>query len=170
EVRAVGAGQPPGAEAGDLVHDPERAAPGSASDQHRFGVLGPVTATGPAGGPVNLRGPRHREVLARLIAARGRVVPLDGLIEDLWAGDPPRRAAGSVRTFVSALRGALGAGNPIVTAGPGYAFRAGPGAVDAWRFEAVVAGAGTGTAAVGPLEDALGWWRGPAYADFPDAV
>jgi DNA-binding SARP family transcriptional activator len=133
-------------------------------------VLGPVTATDAAGCPVNLRGPRHREVLARLIAARGRVVPLDALIEDLWAGDPPRRAAGSVRTFVSALRGALGAGHPIVTAGPGYAFRAGRGTVDAWRFEDVVSGAGTEAAAVCPLEEALGWWRGPAYADFPDAV
>jgi DNA-binding SARP family transcriptional activator len=136
-----------------------------------FQVLGPVAAYDDRGGRLNLRGPRHREVLARLIVARGRVVPLSSLIEDLWEGDPPRSAVGSVRTFVSAMRAALesgGAPRLIVTAGPGYAFRATPDAVDAWRFESVVTG--SGREAVGALEQALGWWQGPAYADFPDAA
>jgi DNA-binding SARP family transcriptional activator len=135
-----------------------------------FQVLGPVAAFDGQDGRLNLGGPRHREVLARLIVARGRVVPLPALIEDLWPGDPPRRAAGSVRTFVSALRAALGAAHPIATAGPGYAFRGLPDSVDAWRFEAVVARSGPHPGAIGPLEQALGWWRGPAFADFPDAA
>ncbi|MGK5558482.1 AfsR/SARP family transcriptional regulator [Actinomadura kijaniata] len=33
--------------------------------------------------------PRQRSMLALLVAARGQVVPVDRLIEDLWRGEPP---------------------------------------------------------------------------------
>ncbi|MEV4299814.1 AfsR/SARP family transcriptional regulator [Microbispora rosea] len=141
-----------------------------------YGVLGPVTAWDGTGGAIALKGPRHRAVLARLIVARGRVVPVTRLIDDLW-DEPPAGAAGAVRTFVAALRRALEPGRPprtparlLVTEGPGYALRAGADAVDAWRFEHAVAA----TADLSPedglarLEEALGWWRGPAYAEFAD--
>ncbi|WP_436762371.1 BTAD domain-containing putative transcriptional regulator [Streptosporangium sp. V21-05] len=143
-----------------------------------FGVLGPVTAwdaaRDAAGGAIALRGPRHREVLARLIVARRRVVPITGLVEDLW-DDPPPGAVGAVRTFVAALRRALEPGRPprtparlLVTEGPGYALRAEPDAVDAWRFERAVSAAATLPPQDGlaGLAEALGWWRGPAYAEF----
>lgn len=141
-----------------------------------FGVLGPVAAWDGAGGAIALKGPRHRAVLARLLVARRRVVPVTRLVEDLWE-DPPPGAVGAVRTFVAALRRALEPQRPprtparlLVTEGPGYALRAEPGEVDAWRFEQAVAGA---TAlppadALARLEEALGWWRGPAYADFAE--
>ncbi|GIH67527.1 AfsR/SARP family transcriptional regulator [Microbispora siamensis] len=141
-----------------------------------FGVLGPVTAWDGTGGAIALKGPRHRAVLARLIVARGRVVPVTRLIDDLW-DEPPAGAVGAVRTFVAALRRALEPDRPprtparlLVTEGPGYALRAGADAVDAWRFEHAVAAA---TAlppedGLGRLEEALGWWRGPAYAEFAD--
>ncbi|MEO3811146.1 BTAD domain-containing putative transcriptional regulator [Sphaerisporangium sp. B11E5] len=139
-----------------------------------FGVLGPVTAWGDAGDPIALKGPRHRAVLARLVVARGRVVPVTRLVDDLWAEAPPG-AVGAVRTFVAALRRALEPGRAartparlLVTEGPGYALRAEPDAVDAWRFERAVAGAADLPPAEGlaVLEEALGWWRGPAYAEF----
>ena len=63
-----------------------------------FGVLGPVRAD-TALGPVPLKGPRHRAVLARLLLARGRVVPVDLLVDDLWER-PPRGAVATIRTFV----------------------------------------------------------------------
>ncbi|MEU8382696.1 BTAD domain-containing putative transcriptional regulator [Streptosporangium sp. NPDC048865] len=141
-----------------------------------FEVLGPVTARDAGGDAVALRGPRHREVLARLIVARRRVVPVDGLVHDLW-DDPPPGAVGAVRTFVAALRRALEPGRPprsparlLVTQGPGYALRAAPDAVDAWRFERAVSDAATLPAQDGlvRLTEALGWWRGPAYAEFAD--
>ncbi|MBG0832045.1 AfsR/SARP family transcriptional regulator [Planomonospora sp. ID67723] len=145
-----------------------------------FGVLGPVTAwdgTGDGtGGAVDLKGPRHRAVLARLIVARRRVVPVTRLVEDLWA-DPPTGAVGALRTFVAALRRALEPERPpraparlLVTEGPGYALRAGSGAVDAWCFERTVAAAAAlrPEDALAGLEEALGWWRGPAYAEFAD--
>jgi DNA-binding SARP family transcriptional activator len=149
-----------------------------------FGVLGPVTAwygtgdvapDGP-GDPVALKGPRHRAVLARLLIARRHVVPVTRLVEDLWP-EPPPGAVGAVRTFVAALRRALEPRRPpraparlLVTEGPGYALLADPATVDAWRFEHALAAAGTlpPAEALARLEEALGWWRGPAYADFAD--
>jgi DNA-binding SARP family transcriptional activator len=133
----------------------------------RFGVLGPVAAWDADGTPGDLKGPRHRAVLARLIIARRRVVPVSRLVEDLWL-DPPDGAVSAVRTFVGALRRALEPHRPpraparlLVTEGPGYALRADD--VDAWRFEQAVR-----TSAEDTLTEALGWWRGPAYAEFAD--
>ncbi|MBT2232403.1 BTAD domain-containing putative transcriptional regulator [Nonomuraea sp. NEAU-A123] len=139
-----------------------------------FGVLGPVTAWDEAGGAIALKGPRHRAVLARLIVARRRVVPVSRLVEDLWL-DPPPGAVGAVRTFVAALRRALEPERPprtaarlLVTEGPGYALRTEPDAVDAWRFEQAVAATLPPEGVLARLEEALGWWRGPAYAEFAE--
>ncbi|MFI6654712.1 BTAD domain-containing putative transcriptional regulator [Streptomyces sp. NPDC050523] len=139
-----------------------------------FGVLGPVVAWDGAGDALPLRGPRHRAVLARLITARRRVVPVARLVADLW-DEPGTGSAGAVQTFVADLRRALEPDRParaparlLVTEGPGYALRAAPDAVDAWRFEAAV----TDAAKVPPakalqqLDGAQELWRGPAYAEF----
>lgn len=144
-----------------------------------FGVLGPLTARNEHG-PVDLKGLRHRAVLARLLIARGRVVPVARLVDDLW-DEPPKGAVGAVQTFVGALRKTLEPDRPprtparlLVTAEPGYALRADPGTVDAWRFEAAVAAAlplladGRAEEARLLLDGALADWRGPAYAEFAD--
>jgi DNA-binding SARP family transcriptional activator len=135
-----------------------------------FGVLGPVRAD-TARGPVALKGPRHRAVLARLLIARGRVVPVDLLVDDLWER-PPEGAVAAIRTFVSDLRRALEPDRLprqpaalLVTAPPGYALTAAPDAVDAWRFEAAVTTPG---ATLAGLDAALALWRGPAYAEYAD--
>ncbi|MFS8095521.1 winged helix-turn-helix domain-containing protein [Lentzea alba] len=94
-------------------------------------VLGPVVVVGTDGRVVVVGSKRRREVLGRLVAARGRVVSVEALISDLW-DDPPPGAVGAVRTFVSELRGALGSG-AIETVGRGYALRVSD--VDVWRFE-----------------------------------
>ncbi|MFI0353036.1 BTAD domain-containing putative transcriptional regulator [Actinomadura sp. 9N407] len=144
-----------------------------------FNVLGPLEAT--AGGePLDLKGPRHRAVLARLLIAGGRVVPLARLIDDLW-DDPPAGAAGAVQTFVAALRRALEPDRPpraparlLVSVAPGYALRTEPEAVDAWRFEAGVRDAarllaeGRAAQALARLDEGLRSWRGPAYAQFAE--
>ncbi|MFD0533318.1 hypothetical protein ACFQY7_05500 [Actinomadura luteofluorescens] len=52
-------------------------------------VLG-AFATEVNGESVHLGGPRQRGVLALLVAARGQVVPVDRMIEDLWRGSRPR--------------------------------------------------------------------------------
>ncbi|WP_346132658.1 BTAD domain-containing putative transcriptional regulator [Lentzea roselyniae] len=94
-------------------------------------VLGPVTVIGTDGRVVAVGSKRRRELLGRLVAAGGRVVSLNALIDDLWE-DPPAGAVGAVRTFVSELRAALGA-DAIATVGRGYALRVAE--VDAWRLE-----------------------------------
>ncbi|MFJ6675756.1 BTAD domain-containing putative transcriptional regulator [Actinosynnema sp. NPDC091369] len=143
-----------------------------------FRVLGPVEAVNERG-PTDLKGPRHRAVLARLLVAGGRVVPVTRLVDDLWDGDAPDGAVGAVQTFVGALRKALEPDRPprtpsrlLVTVPPGYALRAED--VDARRFEAAVAesarllAADRAGDARALLDEALELWRGPAYVEFAD--
>ncbi|MGV9457378.1 BTAD domain-containing putative transcriptional regulator, partial [Streptomyces sp. NPDC003635] len=139
-------------------------------------VLGAVRALRDDGTPVDLGGPRHREVLARLVAAGGRMVPTDTLVDDLWA-EPPVRAVGALRTFVAALRRAIEPGRPprtppavLVTEGPGYALRLPREAVDLHRFEDALARARRTPDALTDLDAALATWRGPAYADVTGSV
>ncbi|GAA4974253.1 AfsR/SARP family transcriptional regulator [Yinghuangia aomiensis] len=142
----------------------------------RIDVLGVVRALRDDGSTVDLGGPRHREVLARLVAADGRTVTTDTLVDDLWA-DPPARAVGALRTFVAALRRALEPDRPprtpprlIVTDGPGYALRLPREDVDVHRFEDALARARRSPDAVAGLAAALAAWRGPAYADVTGSV
>ncbi|MFC4114078.1 AfsR/SARP family transcriptional regulator [Nonomuraea zeae] len=130
------------------------------------------------GAAVHLGGPRQRGVLALLVAARGQVVPVDRMIEDLWRGEPPGRALMSLQAYVSNLRRLLEPGRPprtparlLVSAAPGYALRLPPEAVDAWRFEGLLGQARTDTdprAAQARLAEALGLWQGPAFAEVAD--
>ncbi|MFF3002079.1 BTAD domain-containing putative transcriptional regulator [Kitasatospora sp. NPDC057940] len=160
----------------------------------RIDVLGAVRALRDDGSPIDLGGPRHREVLSRLVAAEGRMVTTDTLVDDLWT-DPPVRAVGALRTFVAALRRALEPDRPprdpprvIVTEGPGYALRLPREDVDVHRFQDTLArarrrpgtvpGHDTLTSpdtvpapdAVADLGAALKDWRGPAYADVTGAA
>ncbi|MEQ0564853.1 AfsR/SARP family transcriptional regulator [Amycolatopsis sp. NEAU-NG30] len=139
----------------------------------RIDVLGAVRALRDDGSPVDLGGPRHREVLARLVAAEGRLVTTGTLVGDLWT-EPPARAVGALRTFVAALRRALEPGRPprtpprvIVTEGTGYALRLPRENIDVHRFEDALARARHTPAAVTGLAAALADWRGPVYADLP---
>ncbi|MFC3455113.1 BTAD domain-containing putative transcriptional regulator [Amycolatopsis speibonae] len=143
----------------------------------RFGVLGPLVAED-ARGDVGLKGPRHRAVLARLLIARGRVVPVERLVDDLWER-PPEGAVGAVQTFVGALRRALEPDRApreparlLVTVARGYALRT--DSVDAWDFEAAVTAtrelldSRRADAALSQVDTALALWRGPAYAEFAE--
>ncbi|MET8389863.1 BTAD domain-containing putative transcriptional regulator [Streptosporangium canum] len=140
-------------------------------------VLGSFVAE-VGGEPVPLGGPRQRSVLALLVAARGQVVPVDRMIEDLWRGEPPARALMSLQAYVSNLRRLLEPGRPprtparqLVSAAPGYALRLPPEAVDAWRFEGLLGQARMVTdprAVQARLAEALGLWQGPAFAEVAD--
>ncbi|MFE7364708.1 BTAD domain-containing putative transcriptional regulator [[Kitasatospora] papulosa] len=139
----------------------------------RIEVLGAVQAWHDDGRPIGLGGPRHREVLGRLVAAQGRMVTTDALVDDLW-DDPPSSAVGALRTFVAALRRAVEPDRPprtpprvLVTQGTGYLLRLPREAVDAHRFlDALTAARRSPDTAAG-LGETLALWRGPAYADLP---
>ena len=145
-----------------------------------FGILGPLEVSR-SGRAVPLGGPRQRAVLALLLLEANRVVSLDRLAEDLWAGDPPEGWVTTVQIYVSHLRQALepgrargAAGEVLVTRGRGYLLRVGRERLDAARFEdGFAAGraaleAGRYEQAAGTLRMALGVWRGGVLADLAD--
>ncbi|WP_405435190.1 AfsR/SARP family transcriptional regulator [Streptomyces avidinii] len=84
--------------------------------------------------------PKPRQVLALLALHADQVVPVSALIEELWAGEPPRSARTTLQTYVLQLRaliaGALergtGTGNEAGT-GTGPAPGTAPGAGAAVR-------------------------------------
>ncbi|WDZ83602.1 BTAD domain-containing putative transcriptional regulator [Micromonospora cathayae] len=142
-------------------------------------VLGPVSARR-GGRPVPLGGRRQRMVLAALLLARGRVVPVDRLRDLVWGDRDQTASRATLYGYVAGLRRALEpdrtarSGSLLVREGPGYAVRLPPDRVDAERFTALLGHGGTlldqgraGEAAV-TLEAALTLWRGPAYADVGD--
>ncbi|GAA1616757.1 BTAD domain-containing putative transcriptional regulator [Catellatospora bangladeshensis] len=146
----------------------------------RVNVLGPLQVW-VADQPVDAGAPRQRAVLARLVGAAGEVVSADRFLDDLWEGEPPPKALGSLQAYVSNLRRVLeparAARTPagvLVSASPGYALRLSRSDVDAWRFEDLVASAADAHAQDDPVrveslvDTALALWRGPAYAEVAD--
>ncbi|WP_449348388.1 BTAD domain-containing putative transcriptional regulator [Streptomyces shaanxiensis] len=144
----------------------------------RLRVLGSVEAD-VNGVRVGLGGPRQRAVLALLLCARGEVLSADRMVDQVWEGRPPTRALASLQSYVSNLRRILEPGRApraraeaLVRDATGYALRVPDDAVDAWRFESAVCRAREVSSAQEArelLQEALGWWRGPAYAEVADA-
>jgi DNA-binding SARP family transcriptional activator len=140
-------------------------------------VLGPIEVTDAEGRPMPVGSQRRRELLGRLVAAGGQVVPLPVLVDDLWT-DPQSTAAGTVRTFVAELRRALEPdrlprtrSHVIETVGTGYALRVPRAHVDAHRFEDTLRTMREATSAqvAGAVGEALSWWHGEPYADLDDS-
>jgi predicted ATPase/DNA-binding SARP family transcriptional activator len=134
----------------------------------RVAVLGPVRAYAD-GSPIGISGARVRLLLARLALARGRLVPSEVLIDDLWGADSLADATNALQALVSRLRKAVGAA-AVERTGGGYRLRAD---VDAPRFEELAArgrrelAADQPAAAVVSLDAALGLWTGVALSDLP---
>ncbi|WP_241968225.1 BTAD domain-containing putative transcriptional regulator [Streptomyces sp. ICBB 8177] len=117
-----------------------------------------------------LPGARLRSLLAALALTPGRAVPVETLIDGVWASDPPADAPGALQALVSRLRRAIG--RDAIGSGPaGYTLRARPDDVDLHVFARLVEEAGTSldagdaAAALTALDEALALWRGPALAD-----
>jgi DNA-binding SARP family transcriptional activator/tetratricopeptide (TPR) repeat protein len=144
------------------------------SDDVLIRVLGPLEVRG-AQQWQRLGSPKWRSLLARLAATPGTPVSLDALIDTLWPDDPPRAAVNQVHGYVSRLRRALGDDDRrlLATHSPGYELAVGPDDLDSGRFEQLADRgeeahrAGEHDRAAELLSEALGLWRGPAYADVP---
>ncbi|MEV4496385.1 BTAD domain-containing putative transcriptional regulator [Micromonospora arborensis] len=133
----------------------------------QFGVLGPLAVRTDAGEPVVVPGTKVRALLADLLANRNQVISADRLIDDLWGTDSPANPLGALQVRVSQLRKALNDAEPgarelIESRPPGYLLRA--ASVDADRFAELAR-----SSDVDRLTEALGLWRGEAYADVADA-
>ncbi len=134
----------------------------------QYSVLGPLEVRRD-GAVVPLGSPRQRALLAALLAAAGSVVPVDTLTGAVWGDHPPAEPRNAIQTYVARLRELLGAQAGLVTRSPGYALEVDADRVDARRFERLLAQArGTTDPARARqlLDEALGLWRGEAYAEF----
>ena len=133
-----------------------------------FRILGPLEVESD-GHLLPIGGRQPRTVLAVLLLSANTIVSRDRLVDAVWAGDPPERAANALQVFVSRLRKVLGK-ERIVTQQPGYLIRVADGELDLDDFEELVAEAARSdpAAAASTLRAALRLWRGPALADLDD--
>jgi DNA-binding SARP family transcriptional activator len=141
----------------------------------RFGILGPLEVADDEGHEVVVAAPKQGAVLAILLLHANEVVSSDRLVEELWSGEPPARAAKNLQVHVSRLRrvlGGRGSGERLVTVGGGYSLRVAPGELDSGEFESLIEegsaslDAGRPESAAETLRAALGLWRGGPLSDF----
>ena len=136
----------------------------------RYQLLGPLVVSN-GDGPLPLGGPKPRLVLAHLLLRVNQTVPAETLIDAVWGEEPPETARGTLQTYVSRLRGQIGA-ERLEGEAPGYRFHADPLELDSIRFEALLKEAtedGLSPAeTLSALDQALELWRGPALADLAD--
>ncbi len=125
-------------------------------------VLGPIGARGDHGSIV-LGSRAQRMLLAALVHARGRAVPIEELIALVWGDGPPTSAHKTLKSHVSRLRRTLGE-DVIASQPPGYALTLPLERLDVHRFERGVPAAGS----VGEIDGVLALWRGRPYGEFAD--
>ena len=136
----------------------------------RINVLGPLEVLDP---PIAVSRPADRAVMTILAASSGEIVSIDRLVDGLWGERAPDSASRTLRTYVHHLRSLMPEG-VIATAGAGYRLDLEPGCVDASQFITGLESAGD-LVAQDPSEGArllraaLGLWRGPPFADAPNA-
>ena len=132
----------------------------------QIGLLGPFEIRTDDGVFAEVPGARLRGLLIALALEPGRVVPKATLVDWIWGDRPPSGAANALQRLASRLRKALPTG--LVEGQPGgYRLTVAPDAVDALRFERLLAQARQeeGPARVRLLREALALWRGAAMQD-----
>ena len=134
-------------------------------------VLGSVSAFDDTGVEVALGGRQQVRLLASLLAAPGRSMSTDALIEVLWPGaGPDDHHTTTLRSYVFRLRRSLGQ-TSLGTTDAGYRLLADGIDVDADRFEDLVRRSGAitdGSERLSMLDEAAALWRGEPYAGFGD--
>lgn len=131
-----------------------------------FRILGPLEVVGEPG-QIQLGGAKQRATLAILLLNANRVVSVDRLADELYAGAAPATALKQVQRQISELRKALGSEAVIETRSPGYVIRLAPEQLDLTVFERLAAEASESQSqrAADLLREALDLWRGEAFAD-----
>jgi DNA-binding SARP family transcriptional activator len=123
---------------------------------------------------VNLGGPKPKALFAALLLEPGHVVSIERLIDLIWDEQPPATAVALVHTYVSALRRgfvSIGEESVLATRAPGYVLEIDPADVDLVVFARLVTEARQAeheldhAAAAEKYRQALGLWRGPAFAE-----
>ncbi|MCS7480463.1 tetratricopeptide repeat protein [Umezawaea endophytica] len=139
----------------------------------QFGVLGPLQVLAD-GRPLVLGRKGMRGLLAMLVLDANRVVPIDEIVDRIWADDPPATARTIVHGYVSKLRKLLEEADPtgsaaILTSPPGYQLSVDPVRLDLHQARQLISSARGKPALTRArlLREALGLWRGQVLADVP---
>ncbi|MFD9906052.1 BTAD domain-containing putative transcriptional regulator [Streptomyces sp. NPDC059063] len=143
-------------------------------------VLGPLCATMNGKTIVPTAG-KPRQVFALLALYPGRVMPVSTLMEEVWRTELPQSAMTTLQTYIMQLRRCIAAAlgldargaekNVLATGHGGYLLQVPPEAVDANRYERLVAegqeafDAGEDERAARCFRQGLALWRGPALVD-----
>jgi predicted ATPase/DNA-binding SARP family transcriptional activator len=141
-------------------------------------ILGPLEVRD-KGGPLPLGGFKQRALLAILATHANKVVPVDSLVQLIWADDAPATAGHSIHVYVSELRKVLeprtsrrGHTASLISKPPGYMLRLEDEQFDLNRFQRLTEEATASVAArdwkaaADSYRKALAVWRGPAFAEF----
>jgi len=133
-------------------------------------VLGPLEVT-VDGRPTDICGPKRSVLLAVLALHRGRVVSIDGLLEQVWGLDDRASSRNALHHHIARLRGSLG--RTAIAASPsGYALVS--AGTDAAACEEALASAraalraGDAARAEELAMEALSAWRGFALQGLTD--
>jgi DNA-binding SARP family transcriptional activator len=124
-----------------------------------YRVLGPFEVL-LDGVPLALGGRKQRGVVAALIAAAGRPVSVDSLLQATYGEDAAPTSRATLQTYVSNLRNALG--DVIVRQGDGYFVDCAHSTIDAAAFEDAYRTAAAMSDAEdvsARLREALAMWR-----------
>lgn len=122
-----------------------------------------------------IRAAKVRALAAALMVRAGRAAPVDGLLADLWADDPPRSAVANLRTYATQLRRLLPPGR-LVTVDSGYRLLARADELDLSRARALTTGGRAALAdhdlarAEHQLDLACRQWRGRPLDGVPAGV
>ncbi|WP_040782696.1 BTAD domain-containing putative transcriptional regulator [Nocardia pneumoniae] len=132
----------------------------------QIGILGPFEIRTDDGAFADVPGARLRGLLIALALEPGHPVPKATLIDWIWGERPPSDAANALQQLVSRLRKVLPEGL-VEGQTDGYRLRVEPDAVDAVRFERLIAQAhkDEDLRRVERLREALALWRGAAMQD-----
>jgi DNA-binding SARP family transcriptional activator len=145
----------------------------------RFGLLGSLEVTDEQGELVDVGGARSRALLMILLLARGRTVPADTIVDQVWGVDVPSSATSTLQSYVSRLRRVLEPDRPtgavaklLTWEAPGYRLAVDPDDVDIHRFERLADAGHAALVAGDPatarelLLEAESLRRGPALVEF----
>ena len=133
-----------------------------------FRLLGDVEAR-VDGRLVDLGHLKQRLVLVALLVEANRIVPVDQLVERVWAERPPQRARDTLYGYLHRLRKALAVmtGVDILRKPGGYLLSVDEALIDVYRFRELVRqarAADDDSTAMALFGEALTLWRGEPFS------
>lgn len=139
-----------------------------------FRILGPIELWA-QGRQHELGRPKERHILAVLLDAAGKPVPVERIIERVWDVAPPRTVENTLQAYISRLRSrldkAVGDRVKLDNFARSYRLNVDLEDVDLFRFQRLhqqarsIAESGDAEQAVDLLRDAEALWRGEPFAD-----